>query len=74
MYSAVLNRDRLKAGNGDGVRYFLDTLRPYFIKNKQSVFLYRFFQILKLHRGGQDINRWITRVEVVLDKAKTAWM
>eukprot|EP00971_Amphidinium_carterae_P308027 6121547-Amphidinium_carterae.1 len=31
-------------------------------------------QILKLHRGGQDINRWITRVEVVLDKAKTAWM
>eukprot|EP00971_Amphidinium_carterae_P078100 1545168-Amphidinium_carterae.1 len=34
----------------------------------------RWSQILKLHRGGQDINRWITRVEVVLDKAKTAWM
>eukprot|EP00971_Amphidinium_carterae_P172403 3417686-Amphidinium_carterae.1 len=53
-------------------RAVLDTLRPYFIMNKQSVFLYRFFQILKLHRGGQDINHWITRVEVVLDKAKTA--
>eukprot|EP00971_Amphidinium_carterae_P069500 1375222-Amphidinium_carterae.1 len=74
MYRTVLNRERLKAANGDEVRYFLDTLRPYFIKNKQSVFLYRFFQILKLHRGGQDINRWITRVKVVLDKAQTAWM
>eukprot|EP00971_Amphidinium_carterae_P141576 2805112-Amphidinium_carterae.1 len=48
MYRAVLNRERLKAINGDG--------------------------ILKLHRGGQDINQWITRVEVVLDKAKNAWM
>eukprot|EP00971_Amphidinium_carterae_P275907 5474836-Amphidinium_carterae.3 len=73
MYRAVLNRDRLKAVNGDGVGYFLDTLRPYFTK-QTFCFLYRFFQILKLHRGGQDINRWITRFEVVLDKAKTAWM
>eukprot|EP00971_Amphidinium_carterae_P141788 2808754-Amphidinium_carterae.1 len=74
MYRSVLDRDQLKALAGAGVKYFLDTLRPYFIKNKQSVFLYRFFQVLKLHRGGQDINRWITRVEVILEKARNAWM
>eukprot|EP00971_Amphidinium_carterae_P264997 5256884-Amphidinium_carterae.1 len=30
--------------------------------------------MFKLHRGGQDINRWITRVEVIMEKARNAWM
>eukprot|EP00971_Amphidinium_carterae_P120954 2396087-Amphidinium_carterae.1 len=37
MYRSVLDREQLKAPAGVGVKYFLDTLRPYFIKNKQSV-------------------------------------
>ena len=40
-YRHELNRGSLKGPNG--VQYFLDKLRPYFVRGRESVFLYRLF-------------------------------
>ena len=40
MYREVLDRGKLKLSSG--VSYFLNTLRPYFVKGKHAVFLWRF--------------------------------
>ena len=40
MHKGLLDREPLIAA--DGVEYFRDTLRPHFIKEAQSVFLWRF--------------------------------
>ena len=48
MHEGLLNRESLRGE--DGVKYFRDTLRPYFIKGAQSVFLWRFLQFIRARR------------------------
>ena len=64
IYKPFLDRDRLK-DEDTGVQYFLDTLRPKFVKGSQSVFLYRLFQFLRVRRGATDIVRWIPRYQLI---------
>ena len=51
IYKPLLDRDRLRDEN-DGVAYFKRTLRPHFVKGSQSVFMWRFFQVLRMNRGS----------------------
>jgi hypothetical protein len=56
VHKPLLDRDRLRDPN-EGVQYLKDTLRPHFVKGSQSVFLWRFFQLLRSHRGNTDFVR-----------------
>ncbi|CAE7441421.1 unnamed protein product, partial [Symbiodinium sp. CCMP2456] len=55
----LLDRDRLKDPN-NGVNYFKSFLRPLFVKSAANVFVYRFQQFMKLHRGNGDMTIPIT--------------
>jgi hypothetical protein len=41
----LLDQDRLKGAGA--VKYFLDTLRPFFVKDRGHVFLWRFLRLFK---------------------------
>ena len=57
-----------------GVEYYLATLRLFFVKDLQSVFLYRFFQMLRCNRGQTDHQRWMVKYEIARQKAVDAWL
>ena len=73
MFKEKLNRERLRDPE-TGVDYFLATLRPFFVKDLQSVFLYRFFQMLRCNRGQTDHQRWMVKYEIARQKAVDAWL
>ena len=73
VYKPLLDRDTLKDPE-KGVQYFKDTLRPHFVKGSQSVFLWRFFQLLRCHRGQQDLLKWIGKLTVIRKRVQDAWM
>jgi len=73
VYKPLLDRDLLRHPL-DGVKYFKSSLRPHFVKSSQSVFLWRFFQLFKAHRGSQDMLRWIGRLSVLRKRIGEAWM
>ena len=73
IYKSLLDRNALKDPN-TGVEYFKRELRPHFVKGSQSVFLWRFFQLFKAHRGQQDFLRWIGRISVLRKRLGEAWM
>ena len=73
IFKERLNRDRLREPE-TGVEYFLATLRPFFVKDLQSVFLYRFFQMLRCNRGQTDHQRWMVKCEIARQKAVDAWL
>ena len=73
IFKERLNRDRLREPE-TGVEYFLATLRPFFVKDLQSVFLYRFFQTLRRNRGQTDHQRWMVKYEIARQKAVDAWL
>ena len=73
IFKERLNRERLRDPE-TGVDYFLTTLRPFFVKDLQSVFLYRFFQMLRCNRGQSDHQRWTVKCEIAHQKAVDAWL
>ena len=73
IFKEILDRERLRDPE-TGVDYFLATLRPFFVKDLQSVFLYRFFQILRCNRGQTDHQRWMVKYEIARQKAADAWL
>ena len=73
IFKERLDRDRLRDPE-TGVEYFLATLRPFFVKDLQSVFLHRFFQILRCNRGQTDHQRWMVKYEIARQKAVNAWL
>ena len=73
VYKPLLDRDQLRHPQ-EGVKYFKQALRPHFVKSSQSVFLWRFFQLFKAHRGSQDMLRWIGRLSVLRKRIGEAWM
>ena len=56
------------------MRHFKDTLRPYFVKGVNHVFLWRFLQLFRCYRGNQEFVLWIGRFEVTSRRVLTAWM
>ena len=73
LFKERLDRDELKDPE-TGVEYLFSTLRLYFVKDCQSVFLYRFFQMLRCNRGQTDFQRWMVRYEIARHKAVDAWL
>ena len=74
VYKPMLDRDKLKQEDNKGVEYFLDTMRPHFVKGVQNVFLYRLYQYLKLRRGRLEISRWIAKYTLMKMRLTNAWM
>ena len=58
-YKHYLDRTKLKEDNG--VEYFLNTLRPFFVKGTNSVFLWRFMQIFRFHPDSKICNSGLER-------------
>ena len=56
------------------VEHCLATMRPFFVKDNQAVFLYRFFQMLRCTRGQMDYRRWLIKYEIARSKAIEAWL
>ena len=50
LFKERLDRERLKDAE-TGVEHLLATLRPHLVKDGQSVFLHRFFQMFRCNRG-----------------------
>ena len=67
LFKERLDRDRLKDPE-TGVEHLVSTLKPYFIKDGQSVFLYRFFQMFRCNRGQTDFQRWMVKYEIARQK------
>ena len=72
-YKNMLNNTDLRHPE-NGVRHFKDTLRPYFVKGVNHVFLWRFLQLFRCYRGNQEFVLWIGRFEVTSRRVLTAWM
>ena len=72
-YKNMLNNADLRHPE-NGVRHFKDTLRPYFVKGVNHVFLWRFLQLFRCYRGNQEFVLWIGRFEVTSRRVLTAWM
>ena len=61
VYKPLLDRDKLKEKD-TGVKYFLQEMRPRFVKGAQSIFLWRLFQFFYFRRGrGKNMLDWIGR-------------
>ena len=73
LFKERLDRQRLRDPE-TRVEYLLLTLRPFFIKDLQSVFLYRFFQMLRCNRGQTDHQCWMGKYEIERQKAVDAWL
>jgi len=72
VYRSTLDREKL-ADKDNGVQYFMDTIRPHFLKGVQNVFLYRLFQFMKLRRGKLEINRWLAKYSLMRKRLMDAW-
>ena len=72
MHEGLLDREPLKAA--DGVKCFRGTLRRYFIKGAQSVFLWRFSQFTRARRGNIEMAKWIGEFSLLLKLLRDAWM
>ena len=72
-HKRLLNREVLRDPN-EGVNYFERFLRPHFIKGAQTVFLYRFMQLMKHNRGTMDLQRWMTKFQLTGDRLIESWM
>ena len=72
-YKNMLDNTELRNPE-NGVRHFKDTLRPYFVKGVNHVFLWRFLQLFRCYRGNQEFVFWIGKFEVTTRRVLTAWM
>ena len=60
-YKNMLNTADLRHPE-NGVRHFKDTLRPYFVKGVNHVFLCKFLQLFRCYRGNQEFVLWIRTI------------
>ena len=73
VYKPMLDREMLK-NEDSGVDYFLNTLRPHFVKGVQSVFLHRLFQFMKMRRGRIELTRWVPKYALMRKRLHDSWM
>ncbi len=66
--------DRASLKKKDGLEYFIRKLRPLFVKNAYSVFMYRFLQFTKQHRGRQHWIPWEARIRTQHKRLTESWM
>ena len=72
-FKRLLNNEML-ADPDNGVRYFLSTLRPHFVKDVEHMFLWRFLRFFKKTRGNYDITLWIPSWDITFRYLNDAWM
>ena len=56
-----------------GLARFKDTLRPYFAKGVNHVFLWRFLQMFRTYRGQNEFVHWIRRFEIAQKRLLASW-
>ena len=56
-----------------GLAHFKDTLRPYFVKRINHVFLWRFLQMFRTYRGQSEFVHWIGRFEITQKRLLASW-
>ena len=56
-----------------GLAHFKDTLRPYFVKGVNHVFLWRFLQMFRTYRGQSEFVHWIGRFEIAQKRLLASW-
>ena len=72
-YKKMLDNEQLRRER-NGITYFKETLRPYFVKGANHVFLWRFMQLFRTWRGNGELVSWIARFEVASKKVMEAFM
>ena len=66
-YKSMLTNTLLRDADR-GLSHFKDTLRPYFAKGVNHVFLWRFLQLFRTRRGQHEFVHWIGRFEIAHKK------
>eukprot|EP00435_Cladocopium_sp_Y103_P071712 s158_g38.t1 len=56
-----------------GLAHFKDTLRPYFVKGVNHVFLWRFLQLFRPYRGQNEFVHWRGRFEIAQKRLLASW-
>ena len=69
MYKAVLQNDPLQ-----GVNYFKNTLKKYFLKGATNVYLYRLLSFFNHRKQNQEFLIFTSKFEILLMRLKAAWM
>ena len=73
MYKAVLQNDLLQDPD-EGVNYFKNTLKKYFLKGAINVYLYRLLSFFNHRRQNQEFLIFTSKFEILLMRLKAAWM
>lgn len=73
IFRELLDNDRLRDLD-KGVNYFLQMMRPHFVKGAQNVFLYRVLKFFKHGRGHQEFVTFISKFEILLRRLPASWM
>ena len=73
MYKAVLQNDLLQDPD-EGVNYFKNTLKKYFLKGATNVYLYRLLSFFNHRRQNQEILIFTSKLNILLMRLKAAWM
>ena len=71
-YKSMLD-NALLLGPDRGLAHFKDTLRPYFVKGVNHVFLSRFLQMFRTYRGQSEFVHWIGRFEIAQKRLLASW-
>ena len=71
MYKAVLQNDLLQDPD-EGVNYFKNTLKKYFLKGAINVYLYRLLSFFNHRRQNQEFLIFTSKFEILLMRFKTA--
>eukprot|EP00435_Cladocopium_sp_Y103_P070107 s520_g34.t1 len=56
-----------------GLAHFKDTLRPYFVKGINRVFLWKCLQLFRTCRGQNEFVHWIGRFEIAQKRVLASW-
>ena len=67
MYKAVLQND-------EGVNYFKNPLKKFFLKWSTNVYLYRLLSFFNHRRQSTDFPIFTSKFEILLMRLKAAWM
>ena len=73
MCKAVLQNDLLQDPD-EGVNYFKNTLKKYFLKGATNVYLYRLLSFFNHRRQNQEFLIFTSNFEILLMRLKAAWM
>ena len=71
-YKSMLDNTLLRDADR-GLSHFKDTLRPYFVKGVNHVFLWRFLQLFRTYRGQHEFVHWIGRFEIAQKRLMASW-